>query len=500
MIRLLIVALICLATAGCVVGPDARVPQAEVSAEWRDSQSPGLSAESRELAGWWLQFNDPVLNDLVEEATVNNEGVIESYYRIVEARAARGLTRADKLPALDTDASYQFARTATSGGFFGQIGSGFGGIDTTVDSWSWGLNGSWELDFFGRVARLIEAADAEICASVWDYRDALVILTADVATNYVDARTFQQRLDIAERNLESQRQSLEITEKRFTAGLTAELDVAQARANLATTQAEIPSLETGYRQSVNRLSILLGKAPGHVDDLLSEVGEVGEIPATTGEIAVGIPADLLRRRPDIRAGERNLVAANARIGSAEADFYPSFSLAGSFGLDAQDLSQILKTNAVGANVGPAVRWNVMDFGRIAFNIQVQEARTSQAAARYRDRVIRAAEEVDNGIMAYTREQQRNGFLREAVDATQRSVDLSQQQYTQGTSSFQRVLDSQRSLLLVEDQLASSDSNVTKNVIQLYRALGGGWQLVNFDPASGGEFTEVSVDIAEPIEE
>ena len=500
MVRCLVVALTCLFLSGCTVGPDARVPQPEITPHWRDTESENLKIDGRELTGWWLQFNDPILNGLIDEATVNNEGVIEAYYRIVEARASRGLTRTDKLPAFDTDGSYQFARTATSGGFFGQIGGGggFGGIDTTVDNWSWGLNGSWELDFFGRVARLIEAADAEICASVWDYRDALVILTADVATNYVDARTFQQRLDIARSNLESQRNSLDITEKRFNAGLTAELDVAQARSNLATTQAEIPTLETGYRQAVNRLSILLGKAPGYVDKLLSEVGE---IPSTTGEIAVGIPADLLRRRPDIRRAERSLVAANARIGAAEAEYYPQFSLAGSFGLDAQDLSQVFQPAALGANVGPAARWNVMDFGRIAFNIQVQEARTSQAASRYRDRVIRAAEEVDNGIMAYTREQQRSGFLREAVDATKRSVELSQKQYTQGTSDFQRVLDSQRSLLQVEDQLAASESNVTKNLIQLYRALGGGWQIVEFGQSGLEEFLEVEVEevVIEPVD-
>jgi multidrug efflux system outer membrane protein len=479
---LLILAIASCAATGCVVGPDHRVPNTEIREAWREADpaeltTANISAATQDLMGWWMQFEDPVLNGLIDEATANNEGVIESYYRIVEARANRGITRADRLPTFDTDGSYTFTKTATSGGLFGQLGSGFGAIDTTIDSWSYGLNGSWELDFFGRVRRLIEAADADICATVWDYRDTLVILTADLATNYVDARTFQQRLEIARSNLQSQEQSLELTEKRFNAGLTSELDVAQARANLHSTQAEIPTLEIGYRQAVNRVSVLLGRAPGHVDELLATVGP---IPVPAGEIAVGIPADLLTRRPDIRSAEKSLAAANARIGAAEADFYPKISISGSFGLDAQDLSQIFKPNAIGANVGPAARWNVMDYGRIRFNIQVQEARTSQAAARYRSSVLQAAEEVDNGIMAYTHEQQRAEFLGQAADATRRSVDLSQKQYTQGTSSFQRVLDSQRSQLQVEDQLAVSNSNVTKNLIQLYRSLGGGWQAVNYE--------------------
>jgi multidrug efflux system outer membrane protein len=483
--RFLLVYLPLLLLAGCTVGPDFRRPAVAVPTDWPsvkelDEQAllpPGVgsSFEQEQLATWWQVFDDETLDSLVQEAATQSIDLRQASLRILEARAQRGTVRADKLPAFNYDASFNHQKTSTSGGFIGQINSGGGpgiAIDSVNDQWSMGINGSWELDVFGRIKRLIEAADGELAASVWDYRDIHIILLGDVATNYIDARAFQRRIEIAERNLTAQRRSLEITSKRFDAELTNELDVAQARANALSTEAEIPLLRIGYRQAVNRLSVLLGRPPGYVDETL---GESRPIPIPQREIAVGIPADLLRRRPDIRRAEWQLAAQNARVGSAIAELYPEFSIAGSFGADSQQASQWFTPTSLGANIGPSMRWNILNFGKLRNNVRVQYFRNGQDLATYETTVLRAAEEVDNALMSYTREQQRLKVLREAVTASARAVELSQKQYTQGTSTFQRVLDSQRSLLQSEDQVALSQANASKNIVSLYRALGGGWE-------------------------
>jgi NodT family efflux transporter outer membrane factor (OMF) lipoprotein len=472
--------------AGCTVGPDFRRPGAELPTDWPSAaeldeqellpQGVVASSDQNELATWWQVFDDETLNTLIAEATSQSIDLRQASLRILESRAQRGTVRSDKLPSFEYDASFRHQKTSTSGGFFGQINSGGGpglSIDTTNDQWSMGIDGSWEVDVFGRIERLIEAADGDLEASVWDYRDINIILLGDIASNYIDVRAFQKRIQIAERNLVAQRRSLEISSKRFDAGLTNELDVAQARANALTTEAEIPNLRVGYRQAVNRLSVLMGRPPGYVDNLLEETSP---IPKPERQIAIGIPADLLRRRPDIRRAEWQLAAQNARVGAAIAELYPQFSIAGSFGADAQQASHWFTPASLGANIGPAMRWNVLNFGKLRNNVQLQHFRNGQNLAAYESTVLRAAEEVDNALMSYTREQQRLGILQDAVAASDRAVELARKQYTQGTATFQRVLDSQRSLLQTEDQVALSQANASKDIVALYRALGGGWVL------------------------
>lgn len=466
----LAVSAICAGLAGCKVGPDyGGPPPACLPPDWRPADDPALVRECQSLAGWWRRFEDPVLDALIQRALCHNLDLREAALRIFEARAQRCIVRADLLPQVQQDASYSFNKTAQSGGVLG--GEGFG-LDTTADQWSLGLGGSWEIDVFGRLRRLIEAADADIAVTVEDYRDTMVILLGDVALNYVDARSYQRRLGIARENLAIQQRTLELTEKRFQAELTAELDVAQARANLEGTAASIPSLEVGYRQALNRLSVLLGCPPGEVDPILADVRP---IPSPPAEIAVGIPANLLRRRPDIRRAEREIAAQTARIGAAVGELYPKFSILGGFSLSAQDFGRLFDEDALGANIGPQMQWNILSFGRLRCNVYLQEWRQRQDALRYERAVLTAAEEVDNALVSYAREKDRRAHLANQVDANRRAVFLSQQRYLGGDVDFQRVLDSQRSLLTAEDQLASSEATVASSLIRLYRALGGGWQ-------------------------
>ena len=455
------------AVGGCRVGPDyGGPPTVCMQTDFRTAADSAIQTDWAAVAGWWNGFQDPVLNRLVYRASSQNLDLREAAIRIFEARAQRCTVRADLWPQLRQDGSY--ARTQ-----FGQSGGMMSGVGNTIsDQWSLGLNGSWEIDVFGRLRRLVEAADADIAVTIEDYRDTLVILLADVATNYVDARAFQRRLKISRENLALQRRTLELTQKRFAAELVGELDVAQARANVESTAAGIPSLEVGYQQAVNRLSVLVGCPPGEVDPLLADPAP---IPTPPEEIAIGIPADLLRRRPDIRRAEQEIAAQTARIGGAVGEMYPKFSILGTFSLDARDFSRLFAADAIGASVGPSMQWNILNFGRLRCNVYVQEARQEQYVVRYQAAVLRAAEEVDNALVSYDRERQRRVHLTEQVSANRRAVELSQHRYVGGDVDFQRVLDSQRSLLQAEDLLASSDATVAASLIQLYHALGGGWE-------------------------
>jgi NodT family efflux transporter outer membrane factor (OMF) lipoprotein len=486
--------------AGCKVGPDyGGPPRVCVHSSWRHLGDATLRDDCRPLTDWWTAFEDPVLNDLIARAVAQNLDLREAALRIFEARAQRCTVRADLCPQIAHDASYSYTKFAQSGGMFGVLG-GAGGptfnIDTASDQWSFGLNGTWEIDVFGRLRRLVEAADADIAVSVEDYRDTLVVLLADVAGNYVDARSFQHRAEISRKNLETQLETLRKTEKRFPE-LSPELDVVQARANAESTAAGIPSLETGYQQALNRLSVLLGCPPGEVDRLLADPLP---IPTARDEIAIGIPADLLRRRPDIRRAERELAAQTARIGAAVGEMYPKFSILGSFGLDAQDFRKLFNAGAIGASVGPNMNWNILNFGKLRCNVYVQEARQGQRAVQYQSAVLRAAEEVDNALVSYVREQQRLKHLTNEATANKRAVELSEKRYIGGDVSFLRVLDSQRSLLLSEDQLVTSQANVAASLIQLNRALGGGWELSANVAAAPIEPLVVPLPATEPAPE
>ena len=324
---------------------------------------------------------------------------------------------------------------------------------------------------FGGVRRSVEATTADLQASGEDLRNVLVSLLGEVALNYIEARTFQARLAVAEANLSSQTETYELTAVRVQAGLTTALDLEQATYNLENTRSQIPTLESGLEEAKNRLAILLGEHPGAVH---AELAERQPIPVPPLEVAVGVPADLLRRRPDIRQAERKLAAQTAQVGVATAELYPKFSLLGSIALNALDLTNLFSAASRASSIGPSVSWRLFDAGAVRKNIEVQSALQEQALIQYEATLLTALEEVENALVAFGEEQRRRAALREATRAAERAVALAQAQYGAGMVDFRSVLDVQRSLLSLQDQLAQSEGTVTSNVVRLYKALGGGW--------------------------
>jgi NodT family efflux transporter outer membrane factor (OMF) lipoprotein len=345
------------------------------------------------------------------------------------------------------------------------------GSGATRTLYSLGFDAGWEVDIFGGVRRGVEAADADLAASREDLRDVLVTLISEVALNYLDVRTFQARLGVAEGNLAIQQQTYELIEARYQAGLGDELELQQARANLENTKAQIPALRSSLEEAKNRLAVLTGRPPGAVHDLLAARKPMPVIPPT---VAVGVPAETLRQRPDIRRAERNLAAQTARIGEATADLYPKLRLAGSIGLESLKSADLLKSASETWNIGPSVSWNIFDAGAIRQNIEVQSALQEQFLLAYEAALLTALEEVENALTAYAEEQLRRQRLLAAAEAARQAESLAENQYHAGLVDFNTVLDAQRTLLTFEDQLAVSDGAVTANLVRLYKALGGGW--------------------------
>ena len=341
-----------------------------------------------------------------------------------------------------------------------------------------GLNASWELDFWGKFRRAIESANASWLATVADYDNALVSLTADVANSYILIRTLEKRLDIARQNVETQRESLKIAEARFQYGTTSQLDVEQAKTVLNNTLASIPALETQLRQAKDALSVLLGLPPS---DLAEFLKGPSEIPVSPPEVVVGIPADLLRRRPDIRSAEYQAAAQCAQIGVAKADLYPAFSLTGTFGFLSSDvgnfnLGDMFQWSSRTVQVGPSVQWNIFNYGRITNNVRVQDARFQELLITYQNTVLTAQQEVEDDLAAFLKAQDRAGFLAQSAAAAKTSLDLAVLQYREGIVDFTTVLVAQQALLNEQDSLAVTLGNISSNLVGVYRALGGGWEI------------------------
>lgn len=467
-----------LALAGCRVGPNYETPKTETGDSFTHTGTDGFAATSTADATrppdakWWGQFNDPMLDTLVERAAASNLDLKIAQARVREARAQRGITASEWFPQVGVGGSYDRARGSenTAGARQGALAGGSPG--EANDLYTAGFDAGWELDFFGRVARGVEAADADIQSAVELRRDVLVTLISEVARNYVELRGFQLRMAIAKENITAQKETLELTKGRFAAGLTTDLDVAQAEASLASTESQVPGLDRGIYASIFRISVLLGQRP---EALTSELLVVKSIPAPPDSVPVGLPSELLRRRPDIRKAERDIAAASARIGVATAELYPRFSITGSFGVQSDRIADIGDASSRFWSIGPAVRWPILDWGRIRSNINVQDARSEAALAQYEKTVLGGFEEVENALVAYTREQARRKSLREAQSSSRRAFDLSNQLYSNGLTDFQRVLDSQRAVLAADDAVADSDRAVSANLIALYKALGGGWE-------------------------
>ncbi|MDJ0784115.1 MAG: efflux transporter outer membrane subunit [Desulfosarcinaceae bacterium] len=449
---------------GCAaVGPDFVPPDTDLPDGWQTALRDGLRAESLDpdlLARWWLTLEDPLLTRLIEQAIADSPNLRAAAARLREARARRGISGADRFPTVNAAAAATKNRSSENTGIGGES-----------ELYSAGFDASWELDIFGGVRRSVEAADADVAASREDLRDVLVSLTAEVALNYIEVRSFQTRLDIANANRDAQAETYRLVQNRFGAGLAAQLEVEQSRYNLESTRSEIPSLNTGVEQALNRLAVILGQPPGTLNNFLSERRPV---PVTPMELAVGIPAQTLRRRPDVRRAEWELAAQTARIGVATAELYPKFNLLGSIGLESLASSDLLTAASRTYSIGPSVSWRIFEAGRVRRQIDVETARQEQALIHYETAVLTALEDVENALVAYADEQDRRRSLSQAADAAERAVELARNRYRAGLSDFQNVLDAQRSLLSFQDQLAISDATVTSNLIRLYKALGGGW--------------------------
>ena len=457
--------------AGCAVGPDYREPKLAMPAGWQEAQQKGVDIRPVEMTRWWSTFNDPLLNSLVERAVQSNFDVRIAEARIREARASRAVTASGLWPTLDVSASYSRNRTSENALALGSLAPQGGG-NLEQDLFKTGFDASWEIDVFGGVRRGVEAADATIAASVENRRDVLVTLLGDVAKNYIDLRGFQRRLAVARANLKAQQDTLELTRIRFQAGLTSDLDVAQAEAQANTTAAQIPTLESSLKQAAYSLDLLLGLSPGGLwNDLANET----TIPSLPPEVLVGLPSDLLRRRPDIRFAERQLAASTAQIGAAMADLFPKFSLTGAYGLQSISASDWFTGRSRYWSIGPTISWPIFDAGRIRANIEIRNAQQEQALNQYEKTVLAALGDVEKSLVSYSREQVRQRSLAEAVAANRRAVEWANELYVRGLNDFLNVLDTQRSLYAAENDLAQSEATMASNLVALYKALGGGWE-------------------------
>ncbi len=459
--------------AGCTVGPDYSTPPTTTPEDFGrlNDQPQGPSravAGPADLAQWWSRLNDPELDALIDRAIASNLDLKLATSRVREARAVRGFVASAQYPTVDATAGYTRSRESENVGpnqLAPQNGDG-------QDLFQVGFDAGWELDVFGGVRRAVEAADADVQAAEEGRRDVLVTLIAEVARSYVEVRTFQRRLDIARRNVKASQDSVDLSNARFLAGLTGELDVAQARALLQTRLSQIPPLEIGAAVFLHRLGVLLGAEPLA---LRAELTAVTPIPATPAEVPVGLPSELLRRRPDIRRAERQLAAATARVGAATADLYPRFALTGAFVLQSDQIGTLFDMNSRAWGFTPSMRWNLFDAGRVRSNIAVKDALTEQALTVYEQTVLNSLEETENALVSFAQEQSRRESLTKAVEANTRAVDLANQLYSSGLKDFLNVLASQQQLFESEDQLAQSDRAVTSSLIALYKALGGGWE-------------------------
>ncbi|MDO4573839.1 MAG: efflux transporter outer membrane subunit [Planctomycetia bacterium] len=457
---------------GCMVGPDyVGPPCPPTPKEWTQNDHKEVRPENPAIDDWWMVFDDPVLNTILTAVNEQNLSLRSAAWKVYQARAALCATQGQLFPAIGTDASYSYVKMSGD--------NKPRGTDLFASTWDWGVSANWELDVFGQIKRYIEAQEAEVEATEDDYRNVKMVLMADTARTYIDARLYQERMEIVRANILQQREFLRIIVARFTKGKDSRLDYSQAVANLAAVEASYPSIMSGYRESLNRLSVLMGCPPGTVDELMKKVEP---LPVAPDAVAVSIPADILRRRPDIRAMERRLAAQNARIGVAMAERYPKFYINGSFGLEADRLDDLFNARSFTASVMPSLSWRLLEFGRIRCTIMQQEGLTEQMKYDYQETVLEAAEEVDNAISNYVRLQQRVEYLEETVVRYRQALQLSEQLYSAGRNNYLPVLDSQRYVLEYEELLAVARANLATSVVQIYKALGGGWQV---DPVSAG---------------
>lgn len=453
--------------AGCSVRRPYEAPVPNAPAAWSADVPQPADAES--LSRWWETFGDEQLTALVRRAVTGNLDVRTAISRVREARATMRSTRTQLQPTVDASGSARATRSSSQAG-----------IGATTDLYSLGIDASWELDVFGGIRSTVDAASATADARDADLQDVLITLTADVALNYIDIRSLQRRIEIAQSNINLQQETLELTQFRAQAGLATDLDVQQALSNVESTRAQIASLESQVGQSIHAIAILLGQPP---TELNAEFTTVGLIPEAPIEATLGVPADALRRRPDVRSAERQFATQAAQVNVARADLYPSFRLAGSIGLESLSIARLLVPGAGFWSGGPSASAPLFNRRQLRENLVVQNERQEQAARSYETVVLLALQEVEDSLTALAQEQVRRGHLAAAAGAAQQAADLSLQLYNTGLRDFRDVLDAQRSLLTLQDSLASSSTTVSSDLVRLFKALGGGWSATAMLPGN-----------------
>jgi NodT family efflux transporter outer membrane factor (OMF) lipoprotein len=470
-----------LAIAGCLVGPDYVQPKAPTNASWSEQTDSRFVVNAAVNTAWWNGFADPTLDQLVEIAYRQNLPLQITGLRILEARAELGVAVGNQWPSGGPTAQANAVGISSHAANSSFVNKRFGAYQV-------GFDATWELDFWGKYRRGVRAANAAYLATVADYDNALVALTAEVARTYVAIRTDEVLIDEAHENEQVQAEALDIAQARFKNGATSELDVMQAQTLLATTRSGIPELQLNLRQAQNALSTLLGQTPGTVQTILATRHG---IPAAPAHVQISVPAEMLRRRPDIRAAEFRAIAQCDQIGVAKADLYPKFVLSGSVSTQTSNFGGKLSNNStlgnlfgpgsLAYNLGGSLLWPLLDYKRILNNVRVQDAKFQEALVDYVNTVITAQQEVEDGMTGYLREQDAAAFAQEAVTASQQAVKIALVQYREGSVDYTRVLDTQRSLLDSMNKLTNTQSAAVTNLIALYKALGGGWELRMANP-------------------
>jgi NodT family efflux transporter outer membrane factor (OMF) lipoprotein len=460
------------------VGPKYEPPKASVPDSFHQ-QAEALGTDTgATIANWWTTLNDPELTALIDRAIKANLDLKIASSHILEARAARKMTRADLLPSVTSNVNIEHTRGGVTQGLFNPNPghSGPSSILTPFESsiYQIGFDASWKIDFFGGRRRALEAATADVAATAEARRDTLVSLVAEVARNYAELRGYQRRIAITNQNIELQQDSLELTRVRADAGLGTQFDVERQSAQFDSTRAIVPALEAVQIQTIHRLSVLLGEEPGA---LLEELTRAKPLPTVPPSVPVGLPGDLLKRRPDIREAESRMAAETARVGVARADLFPKILLTGAMGRQATEPSMLTLGGGNFFSVGPAITMPIFTAGKIRGNIEAQKQRLDQALSQYQSTVLRSLEETEDALVAYGHEKDREEKLVASVEASRQATMLADELYSRGLSDFLSVLDAQRQQLSAEDDLAQSDTQVITNLIALYKALGGGWEAV-----------------------
>lgn len=448
---------------GCMsVGPDYEKPETPMPDAWHEAVQQEFSSGEPDLQTWWTVFDDETLNDLITKAATNNLSLKTAVARIEQAAALRGVSASQFFPDIvagGAASTVQVSEAAAAGG------------DRQGELYQAGLSMAWELDLWGRIRRSVESSDATLQASVEDYRDIMVLLYADIAANYINVRTLQERIALAEDNLTAQIKTMELTQNRFDSGLVPALDVSQAQLNRSRTASAIPPLRQLLVESINRLSVLTGNMPYA---LLKELEVSQPIPVAADQVVLGLPAELLRQRPDIRRAERQLAAQNALIGATQADLYPTLTLPGTLALESPTGGDLFNSGNVAYSFGPQLRWNIFNGKRIRSQVDAEKAATKAALYSYEQVVLLALEEVEGNMAAYANEKDRIGALETAATSAKKSVELVNELYKSGLTDFQNVLNMEQALSVQQDALASSRGKVSINLVGIYKALGGGW--------------------------